>query len=78
MPIDVDTSDAPRFLRFTLIGTWPSLEEQRDLRLRLVHALQLTAGTRALIDLRAVENTPSYHEANAIVAAAARDGGLRR
>ena len=26
MPIDVDTTEAPRFLRFTLTGAWPTLE----------------------------------------------------
>jgi hypothetical protein len=49
--IDVDTSDAPRFVRITL-GQWPSLERQRAIRDRLVLAGRLTPESRLLCDLR--------------------------
>ena len=36
VPIDVDSSDAPFFLRFTISGEWPSLHDQRSVRDQLV------------------------------------------
>ena len=78
MPIIIDVSEAPQCLRFTLIGPWPTIAEQRDLRVRLVNHQLLTSTTRALIDLRLVDSVPAYTDANAIVAAAGKDGGLPR
>jgi hypothetical protein len=51
--IDVDTSDAPRFVRITL-GQWPSLERQRAIRDQLVLAGRLTPESRLLCDMRHV------------------------
>lgn len=51
--IDVDTSDAPRFVRITL-GQWPSLERQRAIRDQLVLAGRLTPESRLLCDMRQV------------------------
>jgi hypothetical protein len=78
MPIAIDTSEAPSFIRFTLSGAWPTHEQQRELRLQLIGAGQLTAQTRAMIDLRDVVELPAYAEANSILAAAAKDGALPR
>jgi hypothetical protein len=54
--ISVDLSDSPNFLRFTVTGDWPTPEQQRQLRDSLSASGELTARTRALIDLR--ELTP--------------------
>lgn len=50
--IGVDLSDSPNFIRFTLTGGWPTLEQQRQLRESLSATGELKAETRALIDLR--------------------------
>jgi hypothetical protein len=50
--IGVDLSDSPNFIRFTVTGEWPASEQQRQLRESLTAAGELTAATRALIDLR--------------------------
>ena len=50
--IGVDLSDSPNFIRFTLTGEWPTSEQQRQLRESLNATGELTADTRALIDLR--------------------------
>ena len=78
MPIAIDTSDAPSFIRFTLSGAWPTHEQQRELRLQLIDAGQLTPHTRAMIDLRDVIELPAYTEPNSILAAAAKGGALPR
>jgi hypothetical protein len=76
MPIEVDTTDAPSFIRITLRGSWPTLEEQRDARERAIAAGLLTAETRALIDFRELSTTANYTEVEQIIAAAVRAGGL--
>ena len=50
--IGVDLSDSPNFIRFKLTGEWPTAEQQRQLRESLSATGELTANTRALIDLR--------------------------
>jgi len=50
--IGVDLSDSPNFIRFTLTGEWPTSEQQRQLRESLSATGELTADTRALVDLR--------------------------
>ena len=50
--IGVDLSDSPNFIRFTVTGEWPTPEQQRQLRDSLRMTGDLTAQTRALIDLR--------------------------
>ena len=76
MPIDIDTTEAPAFIRITLRGEWPTLEEQRDARLHLLAKGQLTAETRALIDFRALATTANYSDVGKIIAAAMKDGGM--
>ena len=76
MPIDIDTTEAPAFIRITLKGVWPTLEEQREARLRLLSSGQLTAETRALIDFRELATTADYSEVEKIIGAALKDGGL--
>jgi len=75
MPIDVETSEAPTFIRITLRGEWPTLDEQRDVRQRLIKAGQLTAATRALIDFRDLSSTANYTEVEKIIQSAMKDGG---
>ena len=75
MPIDVDTTEAPSFIRVTLRGEWPTIEEQGQLRRQLIDAGQLTAETRALFDFRALATTANYSEVEQIIAAAMKSGG---
>ena len=75
MPIVVDASEAPAFIRITLRGEWPTLDEQRDVRLRLMNAGQLTDKTRALIDFRDLSSTAQYSDVERIIQAAMKDGG---
>lgn len=75
MPIDVDTAEAPYFVRITLRGEWPTLEEQRDARRALMANSHLTAETRALIDFRQLASTASYSDVEKIIASAMQDGG---
>ena len=76
MPIDVDTSDAPHFVRWTVTGEWPDIAEMRTVRERLIAASQLTTATGGLFDIRHVENIPSYTEVKAMIEAAMKSGGL--
>jgi hypothetical protein len=76
MPIDLDTTEAPAFIRITLRGVWPTLEDQRDARLHLLAKGQLTAETRALIDFRALATTADYSDVETIIASAMKDGGM--
>lgn len=76
MPIVVDTSEAPSFIRITLHGDWPTIDEQREVRQRLLAAGQLTETTRALIDFRQLASTVPYTEVEKIIAAAVKDGAM--
>jgi hypothetical protein len=76
MPIEVDTSNAPSFIRITLRGSWPSIEEQRDARERAIAAGLLTTQTRALIDFRELSSTAGYTEVEKIIASAMKAGGV--
>jgi hypothetical protein len=63
MPIDVDLSEAPQFLRFTITGEWPSLASQQESRNALLSTQQLTAQSRILVDLRglrSIAELPSF------------------
>lgn len=75
MPIDLDVTDAPAFVRITLRGEWPTLEEQRDVRRTLIADGHLTAETRALIDFRLLASTAGYSDVEEIIASAMKDGG---
>lgn len=76
MPIDVDTSQAPDFVRWTVTGPWPSIAEMRTVREQLIAAAQLTTATRGVFDIRHVENIPSYTEVTSMIEAAKKSGGL--
>jgi hypothetical protein len=76
MPIEIDTAEAPAFIRITLRGAWPTLEEQRDARLRLLADGLLTNDTRALIDFRDLTTTAESSDVEKIIGAAMKDGGL--
>jgi hypothetical protein len=76
MPIDVDTSQAPDFVRWTVTGPWPSIAEMRTVREQLIAAAQLTTATRGVFDIRHVANIPSYTEVTSMIEAAKRSGGL--
>lgn len=52
--IEIDSTDAPRFVRFVLSGEWPSLERQRAIRDELVSGGRLTAESRVLVDVRGI------------------------
>ena len=75
MPIEIDTAGAPAFLRITLRGEWPTIEEQRAAREAAIAAGHLTADTRALIDFRDLTSTAAYSDVEKIVAAAVQAGG---
>ena len=76
MPIEVDATQAPAFLRWTVTGSWPSIDDLGNVRTRLIAGGQLTAETRVLIDMRNVETVPEYHEVPAMIQAALKSGGL--
>jgi hypothetical protein len=78
LPIDVDASEAPAFLRWFVRGEWPSIAEMGEVRARLIANGQLTAETRALFDLRNVETVPGYHEVAPMIVAAMKSGGWPR
>lgn len=64
MPIDVDASQAPGFLRWSIRGPWPGISEMGQVRQSLIAGGQLTTATRALFDLRYVETVPDYDDVN--------------
>ena len=78
MPLHADTSDAPRFLRITVSGEWPSFDERAIFRRQLIADGHMQPDTRALIDLRGLTTLPAHGDVDAIVAATRRDGGLVR
>ena len=75
MPIKFDATEAPRFIRFNVIGEWPSPDDQQRVRNALVATGQLTARTCALVDLRELKAVPDFATARGIVDAAVRDHG---
>src|SRR5262245_47626489 len=75
MPIEIDASEAPTFIRITLHGEWPTLDEQREARLRMINTGQLTDKTRALIDFRQLSSTAPYSEVEQMIRSAMKDGG---
>lgn len=76
MPIAVDTSKAPQFVRWTITGPWPAIADVGMVRERLLAGGYLTGVTRGLFDIRDVETVPSYAEVTAMIEAASRAGGL--
>lgn len=78
LPLTADTSDAPRFLRITIAGDWPSFEERANFRRDLIAAGHLASETRTLIDLRGLMTLPAHGDVDSIVSVARREGGLTR
>lgn len=67
MAIAVDVSYAPELLIYTLTD-WPSVEEQDATVKRLVAGRQLLAHTCAVIDCRALPESPERHDATSLAA----------
>jgi hypothetical protein len=78
MPIAVDTSEAPQFVRLTITGPWPGITDVAMVRERLIADGHLTEPTRGLLDIRNVETIPDYADVAPMIAAASRGGGLPR
>ena len=76
MPIAVDTSKAPQFVRLTITGAWPGITDIGMVRQRLIAHGHLTELTRGLVDIRNVETIPNYADVAAMIEAARRDGGM--
>lgn len=75
MPIDIDTSQAPRFLHYQFTGSYPSVEEQSALREKLMARGLLTRDTVALMDVRGLATMPDDDVLAKTVAAALERGG---
>jgi hypothetical protein len=80
VPIYIDTTRAPEFIRYQYVGAYPSVEEQTQLRESLISLGLLTANTLALMDARELANVPDDDILAKTVAAALERGGwpLRR
>lgn len=78
LSLSADTSDAPRFVRITVSGEWPSFDDRAAFRRQLIADRHIRPDTRALIDLRGLTTLPAHGDVDAIIAAARRDGGLTR
>ena len=75
VPIEVDTSAAPGLLRYRFYGAFPSIEEQAQLRERLIAFGALTPETRAIMDTRELADIPDDDFLAKMVAAALERGG---
>lgn len=78
MPIDVDTSRAPEFLRYRYSGAFPSLTDMALVRNRLIALGMLTADTIALMDVRDLTQVADDDFLAKTVAAALEKGGWPR
>ena len=78
MPIEVDTTHAPRFVRYRYAGEYPSVEEQSRLRDSLIACGFLTADTVALMDARELSSVPDDDVLAKTVATALQRGGWPR
>jgi hypothetical protein len=76
VPISCDLDDAPRSIRLTVTGNWPSIAELGAIRQQLISTGLLTEKTKGLFDLRMVASVPMYSQVAEIVGAAMRQGGL--
>ena len=75
MSIDIDTSQAPRFLHYQFSGAFPSVDEQSALREKLMARGMLTRDTVALMDVRRLADVPDDDVLAKTVAAALERGG---
>lgn len=78
MPIEVDTTRAPAFIRYRFQGEYPSVQEQSMLRESLITLNLLTADTVALMDVRDITMIPNEDVLAKTVAAALERGGWPR
>jgi hypothetical protein len=78
VPIEVDTSRAPAFIRYRFFGDFPSLEEQSTLREHLIRTRLLTSDTVAIMDTREITEVPDDDVLAKLVAAALQRGGWPR
>jgi hypothetical protein len=78
MPIEVETSEAPAFLRYRYSGPFPSVDAQALVRERLIAAGHLTAATIALMDVRDLDAVADDDTLARTVAAALQRGGWPR
>ena len=78
MPIEVDTTRAPAFVRYRFRGEYPSIDEQAAIRESLITFGLLTSETVALMDVREVTQIPSDDILAKTVAAALERGGWPR
>lgn len=78
MPIEVDTTRAPELLRYCYVGVFPSIEEQSQMREKLIALGFLTADTMAIMDVRPLEGMPDDDFLARTVAAALQRGGWPR
>jgi hypothetical protein len=73
MPIGIDHSLAPRVVRITFSGPFPTLAELADVRQRIRAGPGWSPDSCALIDLRQVDNVPTFAELRLIMDDAAKD-----
>ena len=78
MAIEVDTSEAPAFLRYRYTGPFPSIEEQARVRERLIGDGHLTSATIALMDARGLDTVADDDTLARTVAVALQRGGWPR
>jgi hypothetical protein len=78
VPIEVDTTRAPAFIRYRFYGEYPSIEEQAAVRESLLTFGLLTTATAALMDVRELTHLPNDDILAKTVAAALERGGLPR
>jgi hypothetical protein len=70
MSVEVETREAPALLEFKIVGGWPTVAEQQELRRQLSGRGQLSRHTRAMIDIRAADELPKFDEVDHAMVAA--------
>ena len=78
VPIEVETSRAPAFVRYRFFGGFPPVEEQSRLRDHLIATGLLTAETVAIMDTREITQVPDEDVLAKLVATALQRGGWPR
>jgi hypothetical protein len=74
LPITVDTSQAPRLLRYRYNGCFPSFDQQSLLHDRLMTSGCLTAASRGIKDWRELDTIPGEDVLARMVVAARQRG----
>jgi hypothetical protein len=75
VPIYVDTTRAPRMLRYRYVGEFPTLDEQARMRDHLISYGLLTKDSVAIMDARELASVPGDDVLAKTVAAALQKGG---